>query len=348
MTHRLRSCYVFRMSLACSVMTPGADHLVAHAAAFQTRAEFRQGILKVLRRAVPCDFASYNEVAYEPSQTWGTLEPLDYLPRLDVQLFAELAHEHPVLEYIRRTRDGSPRRISDFLTDEQFQQTELYRRFYRPLGVTSQVAFTLPSRPPIVAAIALSRGPADFIDAECALLAQARPRLIAIMRRIEEQESAHAALAALSSGLEHEGLAVVVCDRAGGIVMATPSARAALGVAGDRLPRPLWEVIVSTPEDVVPLPDRVGVVRREGDMLMLTLTGAAGPPSLSAVQGLGLSRRQAQTVRAVALGSTADDIARSLGVSRRTVEKHLQMAYRALGVTSRSEAARLVWSRGAR
>lgn len=51
-----------------------------------------------------------------------------------------------------------------------------------------------------------------------------------------------------------------------------------------------------------------------------------------------LTARQASIVRLVAAGQADRQIARSLGISIRTVHAHLQNIYRALGVSSRTEA----------
>jgi DNA-binding CsgD family transcriptional regulator len=57
----------------------------------------------------------------------------------------------------------------------------------------------------------------------------------------------------------------------------------------------------------------------------------------------GLSPREVDVVRRVAAGLRNDDIGEQLGVSGRTVQKHLERAYRKLGVRSRSEAAKVAW-----
>lgn len=59
----------------------------------------------------------------------------------------------------------------------------------------------------------------------------------------------------------------------------------------------------------------------------------------------GLTEREAAVVRRVASGLSNRDIAAELGLSTRTVQKHLEHAYRKLGVSSRSEAARIAWRR---
>lgn len=72
-------------------------------------------------------------------------------------------------------------------------------------------------------------------------------------------------------------------------------------------------------------------------------TGTAEQLPLPALQALGLSRRQAEVLRLTATGHAASDAAAALGISVRTAQKHLEHCYRALGVTSRSEAAKLAW-----
>ena len=74
----------------------------------------------------------------------------------------------------------------------------------------------------------------------------------------------------------------------------------------------------------------------------LGLAAALPPADLPAY---GLTDREAEVIRRVASGRSNRDVATELGLSARTVQKHLERAYRKLGVTSRSEAARIAWRR---
>jgi DNA-binding CsgD family transcriptional regulator len=69
-----------------------------------------------------------------------------------------------------------------------------------------------------------------------------------------------------------------------------------------------------------------------------------GPPTVDALVELGLTRRQAEVLQYLATGTSEREVAERLGVSGRTVEKHLERCYRQLGVNSRSEAAAIAWS----
>ena len=53
---------------------------------------------------------------------------------------------------------------------------------------------------------------------------------------------------------------------------------------------------------------------------------------------LGLSERQTEIMRAITVGASNAEIAISLAISRRTVEKHLQNIYALLDVSSRTQA----------
>jgi DNA-binding CsgD family transcriptional regulator len=64
---------------------------------------------------------------------------------------------------------------------------------------------------------------------------------------------------------------------------------------------------------------------------------------LSPLLRLGLSRREAEVLRLVAMGRSDRAAATELDISPRTVQKHLERCYSTLGVHSRSAAAQIVW-----
>jgi DNA-binding CsgD family transcriptional regulator len=67
---------------------------------------------------------------------------------------------------------------------------------------------------------------------------------------------------------------------------------------------------------------------RRGDRRkVLLLEGGTGELSIAALQGLGLTNRQAQTLRLLALGQSPSRMAVEMGIARRTVDKHLQNIY---------------------
>ncbi len=66
-------------------------------------------------------------------------------------------------------------------------------------------------------------------------------------------------------------------------------------------------------------------------------------PMLAALAADGLTAREAEVVRLLALGMSNQHIAAALSISSRTVGKHLEHSFRKLGVSDRSSAAAQVW-----
>lgn len=234
--------------------------------------ELVEGMLDALKRAVPSDWVSINDVGPDPDSTVAVMEPPELPPGL-FERFAELAYQNPIAAYMARTGDGRPYRFSDFLTTGELHALPIYREFYALIGVEHQMAFTLPASPGRILGVALSRRDRDFTDAERDLLGRARPYLIQAWR----------------NAIEHTAL------------------------RDELARRPLVE---SGLEDTV----------------------------AAALGARGLTDRQAEVLWLIARGRSSQDAAAVLGLSDRTVQKHLERCYRTLGVGSRSEAATLVWS----
>lgn len=230
--------------------------------------ELVDGMLAALRRNVPSEYVSINDIGPAPEDVVAVISPSQ--PEHLHRLYGEFAHENPLTARYVASRDGRPYRFSDVCTTSDLHRTELYRRLYAPLGVEHQIAFTLPAPSGRVLGVALSRSHRDYSEAEKAMLERARPFLIQAWR----------------NSLDYRA----VRQARGGTEIADPEA----GVA--------------------------------------------------ALRKRGLTRRQAEILLLIARGNSTADIAGTLGLSDRTVHKHLELGYRTLGVNSRWAAAAVVWS----
>lgn len=65
------------------------------------------------------------------------------------------------------------------------------------------------------------------------------------------------------------------------------------------------------------------------------------------LRALGLTPRQAEVLRLVAMGHSNQRAARALGIADRTAQKHLEHCYRILNVTTRAQAAQIAWGTAA-
>jgi DNA-binding CsgD family transcriptional regulator len=72
--------------------------------------------------------------------------------------------------------------------------------------------------------------------------------------------------------------------------------------------------------------------------------GAGRQIVVADLRALGLTERQSQVLRLVAMGHSDQDAASALGIGVRTVQKHLERCYRTLAVSDRSQAARAAWA----
>jgi DNA-binding CsgD family transcriptional regulator len=75
------------------------------------------------------------------------------------------------------------------------------------------------------------------------------------------------------------------------------------------------------------------------DHSVLLLEAQAPLPHAPALRRLGLTNRETEVLTWVARGKTNADIAAILGLSPRTVEKHLERIFQQLGVETRTAAA---------
>jgi DNA-binding CsgD family transcriptional regulator len=269
--------------------------------------------------------------------------------------FAALIYQNPLIQRAERTRDGRPYRISDVVDQKTFHSLELYQRFYRPLGIEWQVAFTLTARAPLIVGIALTRTHEDFTQREVQLLALARPHLMQAYRNAELRSTRKATLAALEQGVDTIGQHIVVLDPHGRTEFATDGARRLLGdrrglpdeirawIAEHHDRRPAAEPLIL---DIAG--NRVLVrllpIQRKDRREVLLLENGTGQLNVDALRSLGLTPREAETLHWTAVGHSIAETATELGVARRTVEKHLQHVYQKLGVRSLSQAAATAWA----
>jgi DNA-binding CsgD family transcriptional regulator len=226
--------------------------------------ELRRGLLEAIKRALPSDYVSLNDIGSDAMPLATLMSPET---RMDLyEKWEELAHENPILRFYQESGGGQAWRFSDLIGQDELHELALYREVYLPLGVEYQVAFTLPASSERILAIALSRGERDYSDAERDFVNRARPFLI------------QAYLNAIAFS----------------------------------------ELRAARPDDVA-------------------------PPRVSVLLAAGLTRREAEVVRQVALGGSNQHIASALSISSRTVGKHLEHSFRKLGVGDRSSAASRVW-----
>jgi DNA-binding CsgD family transcriptional regulator len=150
---------------------------------------YRKSVLRV-QELVPCQEIGYNEVDAETNEIFMILDPPEAVLDGLGEAFARTADQHPVIAHHRETGDGSARAISDFLTEEEFHATDLYREVYGRMGAEDQLSFILPSPPDMVVGIAMNRATRGFTDAERELVELVRPHLSQAFRDAQWRDNA--------------------------------------------------------------------------------------------------------------------------------------------------------------
>ena len=122
---------------------------------------FPSQVVAGLRRVVSAPFGSYNEIERGATRIRYVVEPAEAtVPHLELAV-REYQNEQPVVANYLRTGDGSPRKLSDFLSIQKLHRLGIYNENYRRTGVEYQMTFMVKSlqreSSPTIA-IALDRG----------------------------------------------------------------------------------------------------------------------------------------------------------------------------------------------
>lgn len=313
--------------------------------------------LAVVRRVIPCEVAALNDVDPATGRfVFLTVPEAFPVPDDAREVLAEHASEHPLVAYVRRTGDGSARRISDVVSAEQFHASAHYRRLYQPVGVEYQMSVTLELLLPAVVAIAVSRGDTDFTDRERRLLDLLRPHLAAGWLHAQQVSRLTALLGSVTATDPAAGAGAValtepVRELTRGSLdtlarsFGRPAARTGLPprVEGwlreqaehhDAPPTPLLGRDAGRPVLVRLLRARPG----QPGLLMLDTEPHLAPGALLGGRPR-LSSRESEVLDLLLTGATNQGIAEQLHVAPGTVKKHLDNVYAKLGVRGRVQAA---------
>jgi DNA-binding CsgD family transcriptional regulator len=269
--------------------------------------------------------------------------------------------DNPFIRYRQSTGDAGAVRLSDLTTTRAFEQSGLYREFYRPLHLHYSMACALRLGQRELAAVALYRSGSDFSDRDRLCLHLLRPHLAHLYRSAEAMSRTRRDLALVTRGVEASNHALLIVGREGRIRRATEGVERWLTHYFGPAPRPaylpvrLWEWVqwherMRGRTDALPPVRRPLVVERQDRRLTVRLVSQP-PDSLllldetatrlepAVLTRLGLSSREAEVLAWVSAGKTSPAIATLLRISPRTVQTHLERIYRKLGVETRTAAA---------
>jgi len=301
--------------------------------------------------------ASYEAGAALQGRTSRSDPPEFASPEIDA-IVARHALESPIVVHFERTRREQFTRWSDVQPSSQFLRTALYNEVYRPVGVRDCCTLFLHGRPDRLEFVGVGLNK-QIPDAHRDMLVSISPHLLQAFR-VVDTTSALIEMAAMRSGANCAERGLMAIDLNGTITMETGAATRALEKFFPKrtirgLPEQLAQRISrseQTTRKATDVPDvrHPLVIERAGDRLTVHLLSKPEQNFLvleerrckidpEALSRLRLTRRESEILAYVAVGKTNPDIGIILGISSRTVSKHVEHILEALGVETRTAAA---------
>jgi DNA-binding NarL/FixJ family response regulator len=276
----------------------------------------------------------WHEADGEDRLFWG--EDETYNP--DEDLFWSLRDTHPLCGYRSSSDDWTTAlKVSDFVTLREFRRTPIYDALYRG-DVDHWLDVGLEPEPARTRVFIFTRfDQSDFDERDRLVASLLQPHLAKRAGEAEAALRATEALAAIEEGTIEEARRVVLCSATGVIEFGSASSRALLrrylGLENGRVPIS----VLSRRELEVRQADRslfVRVARTDNlHLLMLEERDARMEK---------LTTREKQVLEQVVVGKGNEAVALELRIAPATVAKHLEHAYRKLGVQNRTAAAALL------
>lgn len=302
-----------------------------------------------LRSLIAADQVSYSELnpveRRSMLQVWHKAEDEDQLfwgsdetYNPDEDLFWSLRDTHPLCSYRCSSGDWTTAlKVSDFVTLREFRRTPIYDALYRG-EIDHWLDVGLEPEPARTRVFIFCRfDQSDFDERDRLVSSLLQPHLA---KRAEEAEAAlrgAEALAAIEEGTIEEARRVVLCSATGVIEFGSASSRALLkrylGLDNGRVPTSLLA--------------RRELRLREGGRSLYVRIARTDNMHLLMLEERDtrierLTARERQVLEQVVVGKGNEGVALELGIAPATVAKHLEHAYRKLGVQNRTAAAALL------
>lgn len=317
-----------------------------------------------LRRLVPGDYIAFNLIQRAPEARVIArfAEPDPPLATLLQPAFNAHCREHPFFGVQDDWRAPQARKFSDFLSQRQLMATGLFNEYYRKLGTRFQMYFPFDAGGPFGLGISINRRAKDFNETDRAILNLLIPHYRQAHANVSllEQERHLRSLLADAQSVSGEG--TLVANRGGRVDWVSRQARNLLCAyldfeveVGRRLPELLrrWceaePLAVESPSRPLRLTAARGTLilriaaHREDQVVLFFREQPLAESSLPVPR---LTSRENEVLSWLAQAKSNAEIAVILGLSVRTVGKHLENIFAKLGVENRAAAMRLFLDHG--
>ncbi len=341
----------------------------------RTHDEFTDHLIAALPTITEGEFSSYNEFYengtpgfYKCDQVPHCPDPVHY-----VGMLTRYIHQHPIITHFHHAKSEAAHMITDFVPMRTFRKTALYNEFYRPLKIPHLLSMSVKTSSALLITVSRHQDGRGFREANRTVFNVLRPHLRQALENAMAVTQTQDQLRAMNQVMEEGQQALISVTGNGRIRFVTPYAQRLLTQYGfqtradsDRIPTRLRDWLthhqrqLDRTDDVPPefqpllLQEELGCLSIRlivsGSHYLLILEERRTASSAKDFALLGLSRRESEILGWVAQGKTNPEIGMILGISRRTVHKHLEHIYLKLGVENRTTAAAIAAEtiRGAR
>jgi DNA-binding CsgD family transcriptional regulator len=333
----------------------------------RTHEEFSDHIITALPAVTEGEFTSYNEFYEHGRPGFYKCDQVPYCPDPAhyVGMLSRYVHQHPLIMHFHHTKAESAQMITDFVPMRTFQKTALYNEFYRPLKIPYLLSMAVKAGSDLTITISRHQENRDFRETNRTIFNVLRPHLKQALENALAVTQMQNQLSVMNQVMEEGRQALISVTESGHIRFVTPYAQRLLKQYGlqtrsgfDQLPTRLRDWLIhyqrqlDRSDDVTPelqpllVQGELGcltirlIVR--GSQYLLILEERRAAPVAKQFVSLGLSTRESEILGWVTQGKTNPEIGMILGISRRTVQKHLERIYMKLGVENRTAAAAMV------
>lgn len=326
--------------------------------------KFPNLVLKLLSELVPLEYATYNEFTPRSQRLVICYFPERPEIRALVPRLAAHFHTHPLFDHFHRT-EPQPKMISDVTSFRQFRETAVYQEYFRFIGAKHQMMFSVINEGETRIGLALNRRQRDFSERDRSVLNFLSPHVTQAFQNARIAGEMAFNLERVGEGLEAVNRAVILAEADGKIRWISPLAREWLvelvpdGCASPpNLPISLKRLLAELGKPVhggrhafreIQLTASFGhrllaYCGRAGEgMFVIALSRERERIDPATACPLGLTPREAEILFWISEAKANQEIAAILGISPRTVHKHVEHIFAKLGVNGRFEAQRRGW-----
>lgn len=319
-----------------------------------------------VRSLIPTDVISYeafgNDTDYQ-GPLW--FEPTDNVSNGMIAAMGEYVSDHPI--FVGAGIEGMTKalRVSDVVTLPQFKKTAIYNEFFKKLGTDRQLSAVLRISPTLMVSCSLCRLSKDYSERDCAVLDLMTPHLVSAFRNAQFTKRLYQQTEGIFDTLFSANIGLIALDAVMESETETPNARILMtkyfGEAVKALPTDLLDFVkfhraIFTEDEFYfpPLPLRK--VNAHGELIVRILFQSSTKTVVMLfeeisnskqfdLETLGITKRESEVLHWIGCGKTNQEIAELLGLSVRTIQKHIENIFVKLGVETRTAAASIFFGR---